>query len=149
VELRVVTESGDPVVRESDPTATESDDPGRSVRRSARVAQNPREFLIEDVSAGPYAHGFGIAADGRPFAFNVVRSSLSVELYREDLPADVVPDRADIVATATAPVTDIDLDDERSIVALVRDMIPSAVPVYRTDTAETTIVRALLGRMSW
>jgi hypothetical protein len=117
--------------------------------RAEAGAHTPREFLIEDVSAGPYAHGFGIAADGRPFAFNVVRATLSVELYRDDLPADVVPDRADIVAMAQAPVTDIDLDDERSIVALVRDMISASVPVQRSDAAETTIVRSLLGRMSW
>lgn len=142
-------ECGGPVARESDPPTTESDDPSHIVRRSSRAAHTPREFLIEDISVGPYAHGFGVAVDGRPFAFNVVRALLKVELYREDLPADVVPDRADIVATATAPVTDIDLDDERSIVALVRDMIPSAVPVHRADAAETTIVRALLGRMSW
>ena len=143
------TESGDSVARQSDPPTTDSDDPSCRVTRSARAAYTPREFLVEDVSVGPYGYGYGIAADGRPFAFNVVRSMLFVELYREDLPADVVPDRTDIVAKAQAPVTDIDLDDERSIVALVRDMVSSAVPVHRADVAEPTIVRALLDRMSW
>jgi hypothetical protein len=148
----VGTERGKDIERETDPPTTESDGSGRNAMRSERAepgAHTSREFLVEDVSVGPYAHGFGIAADGRPFAFNVVRATLTVELYRDDLPADVVPDHLDIVATARAPVTDIDLDDERSIVALVRDMISASVPVQRSDAAETTIVRALLGRMSW
>ena len=107
------------------------------------------EFVIEDVTAGAYAHGFGVAADGRPFAFHVVGSMLYLELYRENLPVNVVPDQADMVATAQARVTDIDLDDERSIVAMVRDMIPAAAPVRGANPGETTIVRALLGRMNW
>ena len=146
------TERGESVERESDPPPTGSDGSYRGATRSERAERGtntPREFLVEDISVGPYGHGYGVAADGRPFAFRILRRTLSVELYRDDLPADVVPDRTDIVATAQAPVTDIDLDDERSIVALVRDMISASVPVQRSDAAETTIVRALLGRMSW
>ncbi|MBD0321846.1 MAG: hypothetical protein ICV72_00475, partial [Aldersonia sp.] len=71
-------------------------------------------FAMEDVTTGPYANGFGVAADGRPFAFRVVGSTVYLELYRADLSTDVVPDRGDVVATAEARVTDIDLDDERS-----------------------------------
>ncbi|MCX5045871.1 hypothetical protein OG921_22130 [Aldersonia sp. NBC_00410] len=142
------TEHGDAAERDSDGSSSEGTSPGASRSDRAGRSDWTHEFLIEDATAGPFAHGFGIAADRRPFAFQVVRATMTVELYREDLPADVVPDRTDIVATAQAPVTDIDLDDVRSIVALVRDMISAAVP-ERPDTAETTIVRALLGRMSW
>lgn len=45
-------------------------------------------------------------------------------------------------------MTDIDLDDERSVVALVRDLIPQASPVPAAQPRETTTVRALLGRLS-
>ncbi|RJO74107.1 hypothetical protein D5S18_18290 [Nocardia panacis] len=108
-------------------------------------ADYPSGFVIDDLTVGPFAHGFGAAADGRPFAFRTLRGTLVLELYRADL-ADDVPGPDDIVALAEAPVTDIDLDDERSVAALVRDLIAHAVPV--AADRDMTAVRALLGRIS-
>ncbi|MBF6166876.1 hypothetical protein IU486_19255 [Streptomyces gardneri] len=107
---------------------------------------HPSEFAIDDITVGPYAHGFGSTADGHPFAFRTVRATLTLEIYRRDL-GEVVPGPDDVLAVAEARVTDIDLDDERSVAALVRDMIPDAAPV---DAAarDVTTVRALLGRIS-
>ncbi|MFC3436312.1 hypothetical protein [Nocardia seriolae] len=111
------------------------------------VADHPSGFTVEDVTVGRYAHGFGVTADGRSFAFRTNRATLTVEIYRRDLDA-AVPAPEDVEAVALAPVTDIDLDDERSVVALVRDLIPQASPVPAAQPRETTTVRALLGRLS-
>ncbi|WP_067563891.1 hypothetical protein [Nocardia acidivorans] len=105
------------------------------------------DFAVEDITVGRYAHGFGRTGDGRSFAFRTVRSTLTVEIYRPDLDADV-PAAEDVVAVAVARVTDIDTDDERSIIALVRDLIPEAVPVSAVHPLEASTVRALLGRLS-
>ncbi|WP_405495506.1 hypothetical protein [Nocardia sp. NBC_00511] len=102
-------------------------------------------FTVEDVTVGRYAHGFGVTADGRSFAFRTNRATLTLEIYRPDLDA-AVPGPEDVEAVAVARVTDIDLDDERSVVALVRDLIPAAVAA--TQPREATTVRALLGRLS-
>ncbi|WP_225732179.1 MULTISPECIES: hypothetical protein [unclassified Nocardia] len=110
-------------------------------------ADHPSGFAIDDITVGPYAHGFGTAADGRPFAFRTVRGIVELELYRADLDIEV-PGPDDIVALAQAPATDIDLDDERSVIALVRDMIPDAEVVAATADRDVTTVRALLGRIS-
>ncbi|MTE16909.1 hypothetical protein GLP40_29730 [Nocardia sp. CT2-14] len=96
---------------------------------------------------GRYAHGFGVTADGRSFAFRTHRATLTLEIYRPDL-ATTVPAPEDIEAVAVAPVTDIDLDDERSVVALVRDLIPQATPVPTAQPREATTVRALLSRLA-
>ncbi|MRH90189.1 hypothetical protein GFY24_22565 [Nocardia sp. SYP-A9097] len=104
-------------------------------------------FTVEDVTVGRYAHGFGVTGDGRSFAFRTVRATLTLEIYRPDLETEV-PATEDVVAVAEARVTDIDLDDERSIIALVRDLIPEAVPVPAAQPREATTVRALLGRLS-
>ena len=74
------------------------------------------EFSVEDVSVGAHAHGFGSTPDGRSFAFRVRGKSLRVEVYRSDL-AQAVPDDLDVDAVAERDVTDVDLSDERSIVA--------------------------------
>ncbi|MFB7723660.1 MULTISPECIES: hypothetical protein [unclassified Nocardia] len=103
-------------------------------------------FAVEDITVGRYAHGFGVTGDGRSFAFRTVRSTLTLEIYRPDLDTDV-PAAEDVVAVAVARVTDIDLDDERSIIALVRDLIPEAVPVPAVQPLEASTVRALLGRL--
>ncbi|WP_330180860.1 hypothetical protein OHB26_31340 [Nocardia sp. NBC_01503] len=105
------------------------------------------DFTVEDVTVGRYAHGFGVTGDGRSFAFRTVRSTLTLEIYRPDLDTEV-PAAEDVVAVAVARVTDIDLDDERSIIALVRDLIPEAVPVGPPQPLEASTVRALLGRLS-
>ncbi|MEU2253735.1 hypothetical protein [Nocardia xishanensis] len=110
-------------------------------------ADHPSGFAIDDITVGPFAHGFGTTADGRPYAFRTVRSILTLEIYRADLDSDV-PAPEDVVAVAEVRVTDVDLDDERSVVALVRDMIPDAVPVEAAADRDVTTVRALLARIS-
>ncbi|MFF2550143.1 hypothetical protein ACFVUS_04040 [Nocardia sp. NPDC058058] len=103
-------------------------------------------FAVEDITVGHYAHGFGVTGDGRSFAFRTVRATLTLEIYRPDLDTEV-PAAEDVVAVAVARVTDIDLDDERSIIALVRDLVPEAVPVRAVQPLEASTVRALLGRL--
>ncbi|MFE3187837.1 hypothetical protein ACFXHA_02450 [Nocardia sp. NPDC059240] len=110
------------------------------------VADHTSGFTVEDVTVGRYAHGFGMTGDGRSFAFRTHRATLRLEIYRADL-ATAVPAPEDVDAVALAPVTDIDLDDERSVVALVRDLIPQATPVAAAVAHEATTVRALLGRL--
>ncbi|QLY28386.1 hypothetical protein [Nocardia huaxiensis] len=114
------------------------------------VIDHTSGFTVEDVTVGRYAHGFGTTGDGRSFAFRTVRSTLRLEIYRPDLDSDV-PAPEDVVAVAEAPVTDIDLDDERSVIALVRDLVPqaeavAAAPAPPVAGREVT-VRALLGRL--
>lgn len=101
-------------------------------------------FSVDDVTTGPFAHGFGKTEDGRPFAFRTVRSTLLLEIYRADLDTDV-PAPEDVVAVAEARVTDIDLDDARSVVALVRDLVAVAAQVPSGRNVPT--VRALLARI--
>ncbi|MGK8523788.1 hypothetical protein ACRS6B_20605 [Nocardia asteroides] len=116
--------------------------------RENRVENRPSVGVRhDDITVGAYAHGFGTTADGHPFAFRTVRATLTLEIYRRDLPA-IVPGPEDVLAVAEATVTDIDLDDERSVLALVRDMIPDAAPVDTATAREVTTVRALLGRIS-
>jgi hypothetical protein len=43
-----------------------------------------------------------------------------------------VPQAEDVVATASRKLTDIDLSDERSVAAAVRDAVADAQPVTRT-----------------
>lgn len=107
---------------------------------------DPSGFAVEDVTVGRYAHGFGVTGDGRSFAFRTVRATLTLEIYRPDLETEV-PAAEDVVAVAIARVTDVDLDDERSIIALVRDLLPQAVPVAPAPPPEAITVRALLGRL--
>ncbi|GAA5051115.1 hypothetical protein [Nocardia callitridis] len=116
----------------------------------------PNEFVIDYLTVGAYAHGFGSTDDGRPYAFRTVKATMTLEIYRRDLDTDV-PAPEDVTARADAKVTDVDLDDERSVVAMVRDLVPTAVPVAPAATAEPTdpsaprdrtTVRALLARIS-
>ena len=88
------------------------------------------EFLVEDVNTGIYANGFGQTGDGRSFAFRTDRHQLMVEVYRPRL-AGPVPQADDVVAVATRRLTDIDVTDERSLVAAVRDAVANAQPVSR------------------
>lgn len=101
-------------------------------------------FSVEEVTTGPFAHGFGRTGDGRTFAFRTVRATLQVEIYRPDLGSEV-PGPEDVVAVAEARVTDIDLDDARSVVALVRDLLPRATSPPGGRNVPT--VRALLARI--
>ena len=89
-----------------------------------------QEFAIEDITTGVHASGFGQVGDGRSFSFHVERQSLVIEVYRPRLNGPV-PQQEDVVAAATRKLTDIDLSDERSIAAVVRDAVAAAQPVPR------------------
>jgi hypothetical protein len=86
------------------------------------------EFVIEDISTGVHASGFGQVGDGRSFSFHIERQMLVVEVYRPRL-AGPVPQAEDVVATASRTLFDIDLTDERSLGAAVRDAVAAAQPV--------------------
>ena len=88
-------------------------------------------FAIEDISTGLHASGFGQLGEGRSFSFHVEHQVLVVEVYRPRL-VGPVPQAEDVVATATRKLTDVDLFDERSLVAAVRDAVAAAQPVPRT-----------------
>ena len=90
-----------------------------------------REFAIEDITTGVHASGFGQVGDGRSFSFHVERHMLVVEIYRPRL-SGIVPAEEDVVAVASRKLTDIDLTDERSISAAVRDAVAAAQPVSRS-----------------
>jgi hypothetical protein len=88
------------------------------------------DFAIEDISTGTHASGFGQAGGGRSFSFHVERQTLIVEIYRPRLTWPV-PQSEDIVATATRKLDGVDLFDERSLTAAVRDTVAAAQPVPR------------------
>ncbi|HEX3547975.1 MAG TPA: hypothetical protein VHU62_15585 [Mycobacterium sp.] len=88
------------------------------------------EFAIEDITTGVHASGFGQVGDGRSFSFHIERQMLVIEIYRPRLNGPV-PHEEDVVAVATRQLTDIDLTDERSVSAAVRDAVASAQRVPR------------------
>jgi hypothetical protein len=87
-----------------------------------------QEFAIEDMTAGIFASGYGVVGDGRSFSFHIEHRSLVVEIYRPRM-AGPVPQAEDVVARAVRSVLDIDLTDERSLAATVRDSVSHASPV--------------------
>ena len=87
-------------------------------------------FAIEDIITGVHASGFGQVGDGRTFSFRIERHELVVEVYRPRLRGPV-PQSEDVVAISTRKLTDIDLSDERSMAAVVRDAVAAAHPVAR------------------
>ncbi|MCV7443234.1 hypothetical protein AWB91_26105 [Mycobacterium paraense] len=89
-----------------------------------------KEFAVEDISTGIFASGYGQVGDGRSFSFHIEHRSLVVEIYRPRL-AGPVPQAEDVVARAVRGLVDIDLTDERSLTAAVRDSVAHAVPVSR------------------
>lgn len=89
-----------------------------------------REFAIEDITTGVHASGFGQVGDGRSFSFHIEKQLLVVEVYRPRVTGPV-PQAEDVVATASRKLTDIDLTDERSVAAAVRDSVADAQPVTR------------------
>lgn len=89
-----------------------------------------QEFHVEDVSTGIHANGFGHFEDGRSFAFHTEKRHLVVEVYRPRL-SGPVPQEDDVIAVASRSLSYVDLYDERSIVAAVRDAVASAHPVER------------------
>jgi hypothetical protein len=90
-----------------------------------------REFAIEDITTGVHASGFGQVGDGRTFSFHIEKQMLVVEVYRPRV-SGPVPQAEDVVARARRKLTDIDLTDERSVAAAVRDAVADAQPVTRT-----------------
>jgi hypothetical protein len=94
------------------------------------VQPSHREFAIEDmwlgvVSAKLLASGFGQVGDGRSFAFAIEGQWLLVEIYRPRLRGPV-PQPEDVVATVRRKVVDVDITDERSLAAAVRDAVAFA-----------------------
>jgi hypothetical protein len=90
-----------------------------------------QEFAVEDITTGLHASGFGQVGDGRSFSFHLEKQVLVVEVYRPRITGPV-PQAEDIVAVASRRLTDIDLFDERSVSAAVRDAVADAQPVTRT-----------------
>jgi hypothetical protein len=88
------------------------------------------KFAIEDMSTGIFASGYGQVGDGRSFSFRTERRSLVVEIYRPRLTGPV-PQLEDVVAKLSRSVVDLDLTDERSLAAAVRDAVAAAMPVSR------------------
>ena len=86
------------------------------------------EFVIEDITTGVYASGFGHLGDGRRFSFRAHRGRLLVEVYRPRTTTDV-PLPEDVVATASRGLADLDLTDARTLSAAVRDAVAAAEPV--------------------
>lgn len=80
------------------------------------------DFLIEEVWTGAFASGFGEVGGGRSFSFHIEHQRLVVEVYRPRL-AGPVPHAEDVVATASRSLFDIDVADERSLAAAVRDVV--------------------------
>ncbi len=90
-----------------------------------------RDFVIEDMSTGVFASGFGQVGDGRSFSFRIERQLLVVEVYRPRL-TGLVPQAEDVVAMSSRKLVDIDVTDERSMAAAVRDAVAAAVPVSQS-----------------
>lgn len=90
-----------------------------------------QEFAIEDITTGLHASGFGQVGDGRCFSFHIEKQVLVVEIYRPRIKGPV-PQAEDVVAAASRRLTDVDLFDERSVSAAVRDTVAAAQPVTRT-----------------
>jgi hypothetical protein len=89
-----------------------------------------KDFAVEDISTGIFASGYGQVGDGRSFSFHIEHRSLVIEIYRPRL-AGPVPQAEEVVARAVRSLVDIDLTDERSLTAAVRDAVAAAVPVSR------------------
>jgi hypothetical protein len=87
-------------------------------------------FAIEDMWTGVFsgkvlASGFGQVDGGGSFAFSIEGQWLVVEVYRPRL-SGPVPQPEDVVATERRSVVDIDVSDERSLAAAVRDSVALA-----------------------
>ena len=95
-------------------------------------SQNPGddELVVEDISTGPHASGFGVLGDGRDFSFRVHRGRFALEIYRRGHRGPV-PSPEDVVAAVERDLIefgDLDLDDESSITAAVRAAVAAATP---------------------
>jgi hypothetical protein len=87
-------------------------------------------FAVEDMSTGIFASGYGQVGDGRSFSFHIEHRLLVVEIYRPRL-SGPVPQAEEVVAKATRSLVDIDLTDQRSLAAAVRDSVARAMAVSR------------------
>lgn len=99
---------------------------------AAADSQNPGDddLVIEDISTGPHASGFGVLGDGRDFSFRVHRGHLALEIYRRGH-SGPVPSPEDVVASVERDLIEfgeLDLDDESSITAAVRAAVAAATP---------------------
>jgi hypothetical protein len=88
------------------------------------------EFAIEDMWLGVFsakvlASGFGQVGDGRSFAFRIEGQWLLVEIYRPRWRGPV-PQPEDIETALRCNVVDVDVTDERSLAAAVRDAVALA-----------------------
>lgn len=102
-----------------------------TVTADRHLADKREEFAVEDISTGIFASGYGQVGDGRSFSFHIEHRSLVVEIYRPRVAGPVPPQAEDVVAMAVRGLVDIDLTDERSLAAAVRDSVASAAPVSR------------------
>lgn len=80
------------------------------------------EFFLEEIWTGAFASGFGEVGDGRSFSFHIEHQTLVVDIYRPRLDCPV-PHDEDVVATASRRLVGIDVADERSLAAAVRDVV--------------------------
>lgn len=103
---------------------------------------------FDDITVGPFANGFGTTGDGRSFTFRVVGSVLTLSVYRADGLPGAVPGLADVEGVASAKVNDVDLSDERSLVAMVRDMSAHVrPPAGSSGSGLRRVVRIVLDRI--
>ncbi len=112
--------------------------------RAGRQCHDAR-FTVEHVTTGVHASGFGCAEDGRPFAFRVSKNTMYLELYRSDFETEI-PEGSDVTAVSEHSVTEIDLTDERSIVAAARDAVSSAQELDAVQR-DSSAVRTFLDRV--
>ena len=114
----------------------ESRGPTARYGRAMSVADDPRlacpEFAIEDMWVGVFpakvlASGFGQLGDGRSFAFRIEGRWLLVEVYRRGV-SGPVPQPEDVVDTVRRDVLGVDITDERSLTAVVRDAVAHVAP---------------------
>jgi len=97
----------------------------------ARDRHNPHPgFAIEDMWLGVFsakvlASGFGQVGDGRSFAFRIEGQWLLLEIYRQRL-SGPVPQPEDIATAVKYNVVGVDVTDERSLAAAVRDAVALA-----------------------
>src|SRR6201986_1312099 len=99
-----------------------------SVAESGQASEG--QFAIEDMWLGVFsakilASGFGQVGDGRSFAFCIEGQKLLVEVYRPRLKGPV-PQPEDVVATARRNIADVDIAEQRSLGAAVRDAVALA-----------------------
>ncbi|UQX09370.1 hypothetical protein [Candidatus Mycobacterium methanotrophicum] len=94
---------------------------------AARRHLPDQEFAVEDMWRGVFsdkvfASGFGQVGDGRSFAFRIEGQRLVAEIYRPRL-SGPVPRPEDVVATVRRNMVDVDIADQRSLAAALRDAI--------------------------